>query len=459
MKIYLHLIGLFLAIIMYITAPNTIDWILNFTCFLLFLFSSYIELKEEWRNDGIITFNTTFLFAFFLVSFCFPVFIVGNHDLYKQFEDISMAAFQYVNFNCLTKATCLSLIAFYAYMTGYRYMTDKHLSHKKITKRFVRPNSINVLFIFSLLSVIANMIMTVRSNGFVTNFSERPYIYDIFKVLLVMSLISNASKVNQVSLINFMRLNKTPLISAIIVTGLFTFFGDRSMIVFIGLVIVAFYVNYLKKIDLKKVLLVLLIGVTLLYSLRVTRKSDTDSLSSGNVSAFLDSAYKSISETSPLLLFSDLIGACNELCIGYDYTKIHGLYYPEQIIIVPFYAVPMMPNILSESMFGMSLSELNGAGNTNKFMASMNIKSTYGKHMVTDIFMRWGFLGDIIAFYLFGLVIANYRKKKFFSDIHMACWIILIGMSVYTVRSSLLDIIRPLAFIYFFYYLFGKKIA
>lgn len=208
---------------------------------------------------------------------------------------------------------------------------------------------------------------------------------------------------------------------------------------------------------MKRLVVLLCIGTVIMYSVRVTRKNDSVSLASGGMSNFIEQSTKSIYEVSPIILFSDLIGACQELCVGYQYKEKNGLHYPSQIWIVPFNAIPFLPNILSEQIYGMSQSELAGGQNYNNYMASQNIFSTFGKHMVSDIYMRWGVIGVILGFLLFGTTVGYYQQRRSDDKKYLITWIMLIGMSVYLSRSSILDIIRPIFYVYLFYYICTKK--
>lgn len=440
----------FIALLLYVFSPAKANSFFIISSFAVFIILAFPIIKTDIVNRNYFSFNIVFIFAFFLTSYCFPVFIMMS-DLYEDFMNLSTRSIYHVNFDYITKATSLCTVAFSVYCLGCRLDPENNMSIDDLP--CYRKKS-NIFLIIGFLAVMANIILTV--SGGTRDFNQRPFIYDIFPVLYAISLLANLKEIEvQRSIKQFIKIFWPQLVCSGIIMLTFLYFGERGNAITLGLITLAFYHFYYKKVGLFAMLAMAMVAVVILFSIRETRNKD-DSLASGGVGAFASASSEAVHGVSPILLFSDLIGATQELCFGYETTKRDGLSYPSQIVLLPFYPIPKMPTILSKLLYDKEPGELFGGSILNDKMSSMS-DSAFGSHIVIDIFMRWGILGVVLAFYLFGRIIARYSNKKYSKGAYATIFLLLMGMSLYIARSSITDVIRPIAYAFFFIYLLKKS--
>ncbi len=460
MRVGKHLIVAIFSFLLYWVVPNGTHWGLMVMCFVLFLLISYDLLKDDFINRDYISFNSIFLTSFFLTTFAFPVFILSSDSLLSQFTDLSMVVFQYVDFNYLARGVFLSLMAISIYAAVYlkNYKTvlvEKSSQHN----RELSKKNIDMFLLIILMVTIFNAFYSLNTYA-VTNLQQNAYVYDLLKASLVISFLArihDISKRPQSSdrFILFIKNNLYPIIIAIIATLLFLYFGVRNLAISVVLIVVTVMVVYYTKISFKYVLVLLVIGTLSLFVIRETRHSDS-SIMNSNLATTVAAA--NVKQTPALLLFSDLIGACQELSLGIEIKDKTGLQNPEQVVLLPFLPFPVLPSLVSNLLWDKSYQEATAAFILNDYMlATSNKQASYGKHCVSDLYMKWGVLGVILFFAFLGKIIATQNANKHNNYFSAAIIICLTSLSLFLARGSLIDLIRPMSYVYFMILLFSKK--
>lgn len=456
---FLYYLLLILSVFLYLISPNKVDQLIINSEFIIFVICSSKLLKDDIRAKNWFSFNIIFCFAFFLTSYCFPVVVLGASSLYDSFVELSTYSFNYINFDYITKATGLCTISYCVYCIAYSIGKKKYSitsSNEPVIRLSTSYNKCVKILIFAFALEIGDIFYCVLSGGGSYDFNSFPFIFDIYPVIYAITLVSGLEReCLSKSPIVFYRSFKMPLLLSGAVVLLFLFFGERGNAITIVLITLAFYTFYYKKISLRFLLLFSAVGVVLLFAIRETRNKDT-AMARGGVSGFVSASSESISGLSPLLMFSDLIGATQELCYGYETTQKDGLSYPSQIVLLPFYPFPKLPTLMSHLLYNKEPGELYGGSVLNEKMSSMT-DSAFGSHIVADIYMRWGLLGILIAFYAFGSIVALFYLNRYDSCQKAVMFLLIMGMSLYIARSSITDLIRPMAYTYFFVSIFSKK--
>lgn len=438
-------IAFILSTILYISAPSQVSFVYIGISSAIFLFLAFSLLKDDVKHKDYFSFNVVFTFAFFLATYSFPIFIMGTSSLYDSFVDLSTKAFNYIDFNYITKSVTLSTIAFSVYCIGTNNIRKSVV--KKESRLFISPKVSRAWLAIAFIAEMGNIAYTVFGGSF--DFNNNPFIFDIYPVLYAICLVSGAIRLSgERTLKKFLIYFKLPLLLTAIVVLSFLYFGERGNAITLVLITMSFYVFFYKKIRLFSILTIAVVGTVLLFAIRETRNKDY-AMARGGINEFASASSESINGLSPLLLFSDLIGATQELCYGYEVTERDGFSYPSQIVLLPFYPFPKLPTIVSQFLYGKDPGELYGGSILNKKMSS-NIISSFGSHIVSDIYMRWGLIGVLIAFYCFGSVVSSFIKNKYKNMFCSVFFLLLMGMSVYIARSSITDLIRPMAYAYFF---------
>lgn len=434
--------------------------------FLVFVIGVYDIMKIEWKDGFKLSFNFFFLISFFFVSFCFGVFIINSKKLFDAFALLSIKAFMYIDYSYITQATSLCLIAINLYLLGYKNSIRGNIisqaSNKKICiSKGTKQKASYWATVFWVLT-IANIFITLRTaGGMLTNLSERSYIYEFYKCALAISLVVSGTCYKQNSsrrrLMDFISDNTLVLIEAFLIVLFQLYIGDRGNAVAISLMLLFGCAFYYYRFRLTQIAIVGAIGAVLLFAIRQTRHTDS-ALSTSGVSSFSNAATESLKGQNALFLFSDLIGSSQELCVGYAIKEERGLQYPSQILLLPVYPFPFLPSLGSELLFNKPLKEITGVQIFSNYLeSSIGLTASYGKHCVSDIYMKWGIVGVIIFFYIFGFVIGYYSKKRDTNMVAAAIYMALISSALYLPRSSILDIIRIIAYTYLLYYIYCRK--
>lgn len=447
----LNIVIVILGVILYYLSPNTYNFPICCICLAGFLLTSWDLLKDDFKNRNYINFNTFFLISFFLTSFCFPVFVMNSDSMFTALSYASMAVFRHVNFDWITKATCLCLVSVNLYAIGFKYF-QKNVTNitSRLDNRCLNASGARIMLVISALLVIGNVAITLSSGnfkGFVTN----NYFYEIYDALLVLSFVARWDRSNKESgVISFLKNNVWEIGLSAVICFMLMSFNERGMALSIIMIVLAAYSLY-RKINGVTLIVLILVGSLPMYVIRLAKMENVN---------FTDTSIGALTqdndaENSPLLIFSDLLGAEMELCVSYEIKETQGLQKPEQIVLIPFMPFPMLPSLASQLFFNTSYDDARAAQALNIYMSDYG--ATFGKHCVGDVYMRWGIVGIFVFFLVFGYFIGKFCTLKDRNLYYLASFFILLSLSIYIPRSSLIDIIRPLFYIYIFSLLLSNK--
>ena len=182
-----------------------------------------------------------------------------------------------------------------------------------------------------------------------------------------------------------------------------------------------------------------------MFAIRETRNTDA-SLSSGNAIAFFESADETVSSASAISFFSDLTGIHRELYFGYEYYEHYGFVEPMQWVIVTFYPIPLVPNIISQSLFGKTMDEIKPAVILNEYVEYTG-HGHFGVHCVIDVFLRWGIIGVIVVFYLWGYIVASLTRSRSKNILGISLYVILLASAIRIPRAPILDMLRTFSYV------------
>lgn len=446
MKVIILITSLFL----YFYAPMQYNYEFCCACFILGIIDVVLILKNDFKNFGFLNFNTIFLFSFMFVSFIFPVFVYPFSSM--------QGIMGLININVISKATALCLVALSCYCMFYsraahRYRRSLYLDLFRLPRANGTPRKIYTLSLFFLSLLLATNIV---SSGWeeITSF---PFIVELYEVALPFLLVCNCASYGKMTLNSFIRVNMYPLVSAAIICLIYIVLGDRGPVMICAMAILITFWMYVGRISLAKLLPLMFVAVLLMYALRITRGTD-NSISNIGVSGFVNVASEGISGTGFIFLFSDLIFICRELYFGFERTMIHGLFYPERIFILPFTPFPFIPSLLSEIFIGIPYDKLHTGLELNSYMMStFGEVTSFGIHCVIDIFMSWGIFGVLIFFSVFGHWMGKISYKKDCNLYYKMFFIVMISLALYTPRSFIYAMIRPMAYAAFFVWITFKN--
>lgn len=441
----LYIILLVVSLALYWSSPDQYNLSIILASLFVFLVGSVDILWNDFKKKNYFSFNTIFLLSFFLVTYCFPLFVYNTEAIN------TVILFNYVNFDYITIGCSISTVAICCYFIGYKRIVKNPESPttQRVYGQNIKIRRIRLLLILSFLSVVVSIIIFLGNHGFnVIAFTENPFFYEIFKAVLAVSLVANAQKYNYDGTIwSFIRTNKLELILSGLIAVVMMYFGDRGLPITICLFWLTTYSFYYSKIKFRHLIVLIVVGAAFLFVIRETRTSDS-SLRNSSVSEFASTASQTIGGNQFVTIFSDLYGASQELCTGIEIKKRYGLFYPEQIVIIPFTPLPLVPSFLSQLIFNEPWYNVCPTYAMNDYITSASVVAHFGNHVVVDIFMRWGLLGTVLFFYLFGMVPSYFSKRKYDSVLNGSIFLMLIATSLYVPRSSMFDIIRSITYVF-----------
>lgn len=438
--------------ILCLLAPESYSYGFCWTCFLIFVAVAYKLIKNDIRHVNLVNFNLIYLFSFFFCTYAFPVFLLPMGEtgyLYKS-------SVWGIEESAINICTALSTLAISVYACGY----FKKFQFRETETVNLEYNIIllDVLLVLVTVAFVISTIMFMRVNTDSIAMTDSPFLLVIYYCLLIVSLIfacRNKSYSN--SLCGIFKNNKLSIVTSFIIVLLMLFMGDRGPIISIGLIYLGVYSLYIRKIKMRTLLLLCLLGVFLISLIGMTRAGDS-SLKTGGLSAFL-SASKEITSgenQSIWLYFSDFTNRYIELYSGYYYKQHYGELYPAKIFSILVSPIPLLPNILSEMIYGKPFLDLSSVKAINGIVFTSR-DGWFGTHCVMDIFMSWGVLGIILFSYIQGLVFGYVASKCKTTILFSVLYIMLISKALYLPRAVFYEWYRPFVWILVVYICVAKK--
>lgn len=432
------------SLLLFFLAPKQPDGWFQIICVALFLSQSFFIVRSDVRKYGILNFNILFLFSFFLVSYAFPLFLLGT--TISNREGIEA----YIDFDVSCKCSALCTFAISVYFFTYKRHEKTNLDFSGLVKT-ISGGALYVIYYVIVFFLYNSSITHLQDDGGVQVHSG--IWYSLYLACLPLCLVKNCQKYHVDGLFQYFFKNIFILVPASLLIILYFIIGDRGLIIVSGIIIVAVYSIMVRHIRPVLLFVGIIVGSTLMYAVRETRSSES-SLSSGNSSRFVQDASGAVSGASVLSVFSDLTGIHRELYIGYDYVDHHGLIEPAQIVIVPFYPFPLIPNVLSQALFGKTMDQIKPGMVLNEYMLYSG-HGHFGTHCVIDVYMRWGVIGVLLFFYLWGYVVASISRHQRKNQLAIVMYVVLIASAVSLPRQPLVDILRTYSYVIFLAWISG----
>lgn len=442
MKYSISLSVFFLSLFLYFIAPYGEDVLIVMTASFLFAIEAYIVCKKDFMNRQYMSFNILFAFSFFLASYAFALLVRGTTA-----EVSSVLLSKVIDFNYLPKCCSLCTIAYSSYALGFLYkQRNGNKAYQLIKLSANGQEYVTTIFTIVFVLLFLQTINFLNSGGGI-NMSENPFLSSMFQSFLPLALIVMTNKARCEYFFQYVANNRYILSLILIISLLYIFLGDRGIVITCGLSFFATYSFCVNRLRLKSLLLIGFVGVLMMFVIRETRVG-SNSLSSGNISGFQVAAGNALKQSNGVMyFFSDLTGAVNELCLGYEYKEKNGLLYPiEQTVMLPTMPFPLLPTIVAKTLFNKIPSDF-GTGERLNFYVSALGDAHFGNHVVIDVYMRWGIIGVMVAFFVFGIGLSYIERRKNESLYFAALYILMISMAIYTPRNTIVYLIRPIAYV------------
>ena len=435
-KFVFSLVLFVLSVIMYLYADRQYDYLFCLTCTGVFLTNSFVIVRNDLKEIGLLNFNLLFSLSFFLCSYVFAVILYPSDILSPLF-------IYYVSLpeHVINKCTALCTCAYAIYSCGYFYSyRQKKIKYNSLEIKHGLCNKSYKIYLITFAALTINALIYMRTHADSIQVETAPFLTVLFivslSILLYIILIDNRGR----SLKHILRNNMFLVVSIFVVVAIYTLIGDRALIVQVGLAIICAYSLLVKRINFLTLIGLFIIGVVFMYSIRLTRNTGYK-ISNSGISSVAQITSSTMNEDNTILApFSDLTERYEELYLGYDYVQNKGeYYYPLKIIVLLFSPIPLLPSTASSLIYGVPTNVLSIG-----YAIGKNWDTSSGNHCVIDCYASWGGIGLLLVFFVFGRIV-NIVTNKFRIDYRYGvCYIILLSQAIFIPRASLFDVYRPL---------------
>lgn len=436
------------SFILFLLSPKEYDETIILFDLAIFLLGSINQIRKTRKNFNILSFNVIFLLSFFFCTYSYALFVIGAG------VEFSMTVFGFTDFNYITKAVSLSTIAITVYFIAYSYKKSRNPINTVYIENanVFKQKLIGRLRSLLALGVMVNAFLYISSGNEGAAITTAAFVPEIYKVFLIIYLILKRSTLNQpkFEIIDFILLNKRALVESVVICLLFFIVGDRGLPISIVFIYLGIFSFFYKKINIAQFAVLAIAGVLFLFAIRVTRASE-NSFANGGVSAVASTTGESLSGGSAILVFSDLMGASCELCLGYEYVDKYGLQYPGKVFLLPLQPFPFLPSIFARFIWGKVPYDLAAGSILNDYISKRyGYNSALGNHIVADIYMHWGLLGVVFFFFCLGYCISKLERNKYANMFWTCSFILALSYALYLPRDSIFTLLRPILFIWLF---------
>lgn len=440
---------------LYILAPREYNLPFCLGCCILYILLAFSCIKSErFISKNHISFNFLFFVILWICTFIVPLFL--DDVLYT----LPLSYNKYIN-----KATALVVLAVAMYHLGWqisirksRGLSNKDLRKPRLNKTIV--NWLNTLCIISTIGfviILSTFLKTVKdSNDIQEDVFILTAIQSFLPLSLLCSTIFNQRKTKNI--VSYFRFNKVPLLCILFVVLASLYIGDRAMPISLIIAVVFLYSQYISNIPYK---LLVLIGAVLclsMYLIAATRKSD-NSIRSGGMDAMIVTSQSTLQglETS-FELVSDFTPATQTLYLCMNWKEVNNDYfYPSRLALISVSPFPFLPSTLSMLLYNKTMREMSSAYVVTRHYSNnvnyMREGSGLGTHVVGDIFISWGIIGVVIAFFFFGKIVASSQFRGQYNIYFAIVYLMLMCDAAYIPRATLYCSLRPIVFAALVYYM------
>lgn len=423
---------------LYIFAPSSYSWIYCMVSMAVFIANFLLVYK----NDQKIGFNLIFAIAFWSVCFVFPVFV------YPIDQEYSLFKFGY-NADVITKATCLSQLAYSIFAAGF-LLSKNNVKMNKVSQgsiTLITEKNIQTLFFCS----VTLFILVAIGGGY--NYFSSQYNADtkevsssLFKYLFIILNLTVSLLCMSLSIVKSKSLLYKIVIYSLIVVLAYLMSGSRTYPLAVLLILLYFF--FRNRLKVWQFILFLIVGVFLMNLVGSTR-------SSGVTAEGMVEAYSVNREWYDYLL--DLIVTNRNLYDAYDYVQknsiTYGLTFMGNILAV----IPFAQGIFCR-LFGVPSYALTSATFITYNTLGKEMPLGLGTHIVGDVYMGSGIVGVFVLFFLLGYLVSYSSKKMETGDYRwMVVYLILLSDSVFMCRGAMFEMLRSLIWTQLFISIFGTR--
>lgn len=400
---------------------------------------------------------------FFILSYCivhFQIFIdllLGNLDLNNSF--------MWFDKSIVPTALTISTVGLLAYMLGYSLFYKKQPEVKPLKKE---PKILNVK-ILNIISVLLMLVYfyTIDKDYFRGQYGEMEVetlparIMFLFLAVVNAVIIINCRnllvlKHSDISLLNYIKYQKTPFTLLYIFLLLDLISGNRDAFVMNSLFVFFSYFYVTKrKIKLRQLFLLVILGAMSLSILGLARKYKDNASFKGRVNSALAQEYEnnnypySVIEITKELAASGRVLNSAVSVVPNKFPHTYGLFAFQDVLLM----VPM-----AKTQFISTVGIPKAYTSSAQFLTWVELGqfSTWGvgTSCVADTYLDFGFIGVMIIFFLFGVLSRRLESLAYSDNINsfyiITLMFLFFAYTIYIPRGTILYSLNKYTYILFF---------
>lgn len=424
---------------LYYFIPVEFNYSYCLTANLLFLVQTTLYFLISRRP--VVSFEFFFLFSFYFVNLVYPV------TYYPENPTFSVFGYPF-NYDVINKSTMIAYISFTSFMLGLSLLKSKWLTVDK--KPDLQINTIYESKLFILFILLTVIYIGNAGVGFFKGydwFVEQMNSNDVSPVTTYLNY--SAALVAMFAFIGSKKKVIKYLTGTIVFIAIFLISGSRTLPVALILILFANVNDVVRKIPTLPFLVLLISGILIMSIIANTRTNDI------SISEFLTEG----SNTESVLDFaSDLTVNNRNLYVLVDYVDNHGLLYGLNMLAGVIGVIPGAVNLVS-SISGIPTELMTTASFNTMLEFGTGSSWGLGGNMVADVYLSFGLIGNIIGFFLFGLLMSSVISKYKSQVSYYIIYFFLVSMSIYMNRESFLLPLRGILFSLIIFHLLNSKMS
>lgn len=421
-KVLFFLLATIISFFLYVYSPNYYDYDWCVCCMLIYVMT-FLYLLRIKKKRNYFDFENIFLVSCFFIYFSYPCFVYPiNPQMFFMFD----FAF---NHDIITKSTSLALLGLECFILGSVYVYTKYgekYNCENITI-FKTKKLIFILFLFFIVFFATTYEFFLSSSSYE---GENLPGVSVYISVIYLSLLTNCIVLEFRNLYVSKKENVSYSISKwLIFIALFTVLaylhsGGRSVPIYIVFSILTCYSIYYKPFGIKRFLISLMVGASVLSFIGMTR------------SVSLDENTDFRGDNPILKMTMDLVINARTLYVCVDYVQNNGIFYGKTMLVTFLSFIPFSQRIL----LALDIIDTSEASSGMFFTAlDFSKESTFGvgSNIIADIFLSLGLFGVIVLMFILGYF--QMLCQYFFYRKNMKwvlCYVVLISYSLYMSRGE-----------------------
>ncbi|MGK6342945.1 O-antigen polysaccharide polymerase Wzy [Chryseobacterium sp. DT-3] len=441
MRIIINLIFCLIAGLMVYIAPNRYDFGFCQQVLVLFIISNTIYFlgnKITGRNINAANFDFFFMFSYGMTNFIYPVF-------YKpQNPNVSIFVIPFSS-NIISKSTAIAYLGYTFYIFG---MTIFRKDNKKIELKprlDIKPSFhinnffLRSIFIIGIVSFVGYVItgglshlqnVYAGKNANLNEVGAFSYFYNIFVIccnLLAIFVFLIKDQKTKITIFIFLAICSLLLLAT----------GSRTVVLGIGLILIAMYGRCVKKITFPKLILFLLIGSFVMTFIQLARQEtfSTDVWAKNAEKTEFDSGFD---------IFMDLIINNRNLYVLVDFADHYGNVYLLSAISDITSPVPGLFAYVSSNM-GLPVELISGGALPTYIEFGRDSVWGLGTNLVGETYMGFGYYGVCIIMFLLGWLINKMQQSSDKNIYAFVVYYLLVSHAIFFPRAFYLYQPRTIA--------------